>query len=274
MILRPQRNYTIVRQLANHLDSGTYYVRAVVRDSYTDVILATLDLDDKGGQRFTKSWLVAPDPSGLGRDISIVSSVYTDSGYTTKSENYGDEENGYLIEANNLVGRGGGGSGIDSYTLRKVLKEELEKFDIEELFKKYTKEQETVDYERIEGCMKHCEPTDLTPVLEAIKDKAITKPTDLEPVMKVLTKISKSIDSIEPTDIQPVIEAIHKNEIPKLTEVVISAFKALPDIVEKRFKSAIKDKIMAGRIVIEDVNKEKEEDEEKEPQLDFNKLTS
>ncbi len=92
MLLNPQKSFTVVRQIANHIDTGTYYVRAVIRYAYTDVLITNLDLDLKGDQRYSKNWQVVADPSGQGTYISIVTSVYTDAGHTTKSENYGDEE--------------------------------------------------------------------------------------------------------------------------------------------------------------------------------------
>src|SRR5688572_8979423 len=110
MTLQPQAYFTVVRQIANHTDTNTYYVRAVVRNAYTDEIIATLDLTDKTGQRFKKDWHVPGDPSGQGFYISIVTSVYSDNGYTTKSDSYGDEENTYLVQERVLpLMRGGGG---------------------------------------------------------------------------------------------------------------------------------------------------------------------
>ncbi len=85
LVLQPQKSFTVVRQIANHLDSATYYVRAVIRNAYTDELIETLDLTSRGSQRFSKNWQVPADPSGEGFYISIVTSVYTDSGYTTKS---------------------------------------------------------------------------------------------------------------------------------------------------------------------------------------------
>src|SRR5947209_2026571 len=109
LILHPQNSFTVVRQIANHLDTDTNYVRAVIRNAYTDAIIDTLDLTDKGSQRFSKNWQVPADPSGQGFYISIVTSVYTDSGYTTKNPNYGDEENTYLVQDRVPLARHGGG---------------------------------------------------------------------------------------------------------------------------------------------------------------------
>lgn len=263
MILRPQRNFTVVRQLANHLDASTYYVRAVIRDSYTDEILATLNLDDKGGQRFTKSWLVAPDPSGLGRDISIVSSVYTDSGYTTKSENYGDEENGYLIEANNLIGRGGG-SGIDAYTVRKIVKEELEKV---------IKEPEKVvfDYDRILQAIPQPtiqEPVDLSPVLKAIKNKKIDlepviqkieeNKVDIAPVLETLKEMNEEVEEEDDEEKEDTIEPVLK--------ALADILKKMPEIIDIRFKETLKS-------TMKETHMELENGVDEEEIINFKKLT-
>lgn len=127
MILRPQQTKPIARQIGNHLDSNTYYVQAKVRNSLTDELLATVNLTDKGGQRFTGEWLVAQDQTGLGFDVDITTSVYTDSGYTTKSANYADETNEYRVEVLQTSFGGGGGMDIDYKKVREIIKEELEK---------------------------------------------------------------------------------------------------------------------------------------------------
>ena len=96
--INPASTFPICRQIANHTDTGTYYVRGVIKDAINDSVLATVDLDDKGSQYFRYNWKVVYDNvMARGRYITIVTSVYTDSGYTTKSENYGDEINTYLL---------------------------------------------------------------------------------------------------------------------------------------------------------------------------------
>lgn len=97
--LHPKETFTIVRQLEDHTDSGTYYVQAVIRNSKTDALISTVNLDSKGSRRFTKNYIVPADPSGEGLWISILTSVYTDSGYTTKSGNYADKMESYLVQA-------------------------------------------------------------------------------------------------------------------------------------------------------------------------------
>lgn len=132
MQLNPRETFTIVRQIEDHTDQATYYVRAVIRNAKTDAIIQVdgnnyVNLTDQGSQRFTKNWLVPADASGQGFYISILTSVYTDSGYTTKSENYGDKIETYLVQDRvnaNLGGLGGGGgSDIDYKKIRKIVDE-------------------------------------------------------------------------------------------------------------------------------------------------------
>ncbi len=235
MILRPQRNFTVVRQLANHTDSSTYYVRAVIRDAYTDAILDTLDLTDRGEQRFSKNWQVVADPSGLGREISIVTSVYTDSGYTIKSENYGDEENSHLIEENNPIGRGGG-SGVDARTVRRILKEELEaleevkasakKKQDEELGAVEPEKKEPMRFDEVLEALtslqkavvalseKEPEKFDYKPfnegvksILSAVNEKEVTPVTDLEPVTKAIEETQQLSEAAK----QEIMEVLEKH---------------------------------------------------------------
>jgi hypothetical protein len=204
--LRPQQNFTVVRQIANHLDLDTNYVRAVIRNAYTDEIIATLNLEDKGGQRFRKNWQVPADLSGQGYYVSIVTSVYTDSGYTTKNESYGDEENTYLVS--DVFGRRstGGTGGADAFTIRRILKEELDK-----LPKPEPPEEDIPDprldtllmrLERLETAVSALPTTtpDLSPLLAAIgsaeaaiRAKEVTPGTDLSPIIQRLDRLSPEL---------------------------------------------------------------------------------
>ena len=209
--LYTQQNFTVVRQIANHTDVTTYYVRAVIRNAYTDEIITTLDLDSKGSQRFSKNWQVPADPSGQGFYISIVTSVYTDSGYTTKSGDYGDEENTYLVTdrpANGHTGVGGGigmGGGLARRDVRDIVQEELEKF-----------------FEKLQGIMpeKPVIPnydSALGNISNSVKDLSIkidsiepAKKTDLTPVLTAVAGVKKAVADIKPSNVElgPVIEKI------------------------------------------------------------------
>lgn len=102
MQLRPHEDFSIVRGLEDHTDSTTYYVQAVIRNAKTDALIDTVNLADQGdGHRFLRVWRVPGDPSGLGFYISVTTSVYTDSGYTTKSTNHPDKYDTYLVDQRN-----------------------------------------------------------------------------------------------------------------------------------------------------------------------------
>jgi hypothetical protein len=206
--LQPQKNFTVVRQIADHTDTATYYIRAVIRNAYTDEIITTLNLEDKGGQRFKKDWQVPADPSEEGFYISIITSVYEDSGYTTKSGNYGDEENTYLVFDRIRANRGGGGGGPDISSIRRVVKEEIESAKPKEELKGEEKKPEPMRWDEILKAVsalsekvsdiKPAEKVNLDPVIfglhkiiEAIRDKEVTPKTDLDPILLKLDEQQK-----------------------------------------------------------------------------------
>lgn len=207
MVLQPQKNFTVVRKLSNHTDATTYYVRAVVRNALTDDILATLDLVKKTGeQRYTKDWQVPADPQGQGTQITIETSVYTDSGYTLKSENYGDEVADHIIR--NDTRRLGGGGGIDAFTVRSIIQEELDKrkpapIEFPEIPtpKEYEMRWDEVfgAIAELRDAVERIQPTNLTTVYNgldalarAISEKEVTPKTDLTPVLERLDDIEES----------------------------------------------------------------------------------
>lgn len=207
VILQPSRAFPLVRQIANHTDSSTYYVRAIVRDA-DGTTIDTLDLEDKTGQRFQISYRVPADPSGQGRYISVVTSVYTDSGYTTKSQNYGDEETTYLIFDRVMPAMRGGGGGnlggggsLDSGTIRRIVSEELEKakpepIEIPEV------EMPTMRFDEVLGAIQK-----VTKAIKAVP----TEKVDLSGVLQGLTALAGKIDDKEVTpeaDLQPIVEAV------------------------------------------------------------------
>jgi len=204
--LRPQQNFTVVRQIANHLDTDTYYVQAVIRNAYTDAILATLQLENKGSQRFKKDWQVPADTSGQGFYISIVTSVYTDSGYTTKSENYGDEETTYLVHQLPTNLGGGGGGGVDARTLRRIVEEVVKankapKVTIPKAPTYEMRWDEVLDgieeVQKLIGGIK-LEPTDLQPILDKLSEPKEDTGISVEDVETIMNQIAdKTIESVD-----------------------------------------------------------------------------
>lgn len=209
MQLHPREQYTITRQLANPYIEDTFYVRAVIRNAKTDVVLDTLDLVDNGSQRFTKPWTVPADVSGQGFYVSIVTSVYTDSGYTTKSELYGDEQQTFLIQERYVFNPNYPvGPDIDYKRIKKM---------IDDAVKAVVDKNQTIVVEKIREVkipetivVEKIKEIDLSPVMDAIKvvgkkvdDKPVTEipeqeKIDLSPIAKQISSLEKSVkDSSE-----------------------------------------------------------------------------
>lgn len=95
--IQPQKNFAIVRQLPDPSDATTYYTQSEIRNAETDALITRVNLTDKGSRRFVGVWRAIADASGQGTLVSIRTTVYTDSGYTTKSTTYGEEMETYLV---------------------------------------------------------------------------------------------------------------------------------------------------------------------------------
>lgn len=124
--LTPNEKFLIHRNLVDPNDTNTYYIRAVIRDA-DDAIIETINLVDRGGQRFSKKWEVAAYTTGQGRYISITTRVYTDSGYTTLDTLNGQESETYLIQerVNARLSFGGAGDAVSYKKIREILREEI-----------------------------------------------------------------------------------------------------------------------------------------------------
>ena len=228
MQLDPQESFAVVRQLADHTDTTTYYVRAVVRNSRTDTTLETVNLTDRGSGRFSNTYQVPADTSGLGFYISITTSVYTDSGYTTKSPNYGDEIQTYLIQRRVPPFGGGGGSGLTAREVRKIVQEELGKAIKEPEgvkpidFKPVYAETKKI----VENAVNSIEfpENDITPILRAVsllEARILKIPTTHADRKDILDRFDEVLDSV--SEINPHL----KQEVNSVLEKVSEATKEL-----------------------------------------------
>lgn len=191
--LNPRERFTIVRQIEDHTDNNQYYVRATIRNALTDVLIDTINLVDKGSRRFSKDWLVPVDGSGQGFFISILIETFEDAGHTTKSGNYGDKLDTYLVQdrLNANLGGFGGGSDIDYKKIRKIVQEEIEKIppvDVPEaqiVTREVVKEVRVPEIVRVENYKE---------VIKEVKVPQIVEKT-LEPDLSGLTSSLKEIQA-------------------------------------------------------------------------------
>lgn len=222
--ISPAETFPICRQITNHLETDTLYVRSVIKDAINDTVLATVDLVDKGSYYFRYNWKVVWDNTmARGRYITIVTSVYSDSGYTTKSENYGDEITTYLIaerwDAAKMQSMGGGGSynGITAKDVRKVITEEIKKIEFPKQEKlkeiKFPKQIEYIRnfdelYEELQDIKARvgalpAQNSDLSPLMgkldtlsKELKTKPVTPITNLTKVEKQLGEINRDTNNL------------------------------------------------------------------------------
>lgn len=123
--LRPGESFPITYRISDPSDTGTYYVQAKIYNSRTNSLLATVNLADQGNGRFQNNYQVPGDSSGQGFYIDINVNVYDDSGYTSKSANYQQENRQYLVQerVNPFRFGGGGGADIDYKRIAKIISE-------------------------------------------------------------------------------------------------------------------------------------------------------
>ena len=95
--IQPRTNFPISRIIGDPTDMATYYVRATVRRADTAALLATVKLLSQGNHLYAALYQVPADTSGQGLYITITTTVYTDSGYTTVSTNYEQESDTFVI---------------------------------------------------------------------------------------------------------------------------------------------------------------------------------
>lgn len=239
--LSPQETFPIVYTLSDPGDTSTYYVRAVMRNSVTGAIIRVnnlnyINLTDQGNRRFSKNIQAPTDSSGQGLWIDIVVSVYTDSGYTTKSLNYQELETKYLVQQRwNMALNGGAGGFINtgkaetnSSTINyKKLKEIILEAMLEALNALPTTDIPEFDLSPVLAKLSLLEP-----IIRAIKipDPIPQKPIDLGPVLR-------AIGAIKETDLTPVLEKIDAIDIPVQKDPVIVDQKNLLQEIHTAIKS-------------------------------------
>lgn len=209
--LQPNETFPIVRVLEDHTDVSTNYVQAVIRDASTDALLATVNLTDLGNRRFSKNWKVPYDNVfANGRYILITTTVYTDSGYTTKNPNYGEVGETYLVQqrwSQGIYTSAGGPDAIDYARLEKILDG---KFGALKLPKIPTQKDYTANFTGMVAGLK-----DLAERIGAIKipEPVKPEPIDFTPIHQKLDAVHAEIKSrpkFEKTSLEPLVPEMQR----------------------------------------------------------------
>lgn len=213
MQIDPQYPLPLVYQLSDPNDTGTYYVRSVVRNSLSGATLNSINLTNGGSGRFTGTFTSPQDQTGQGFHIDVTTTVYTDSGYTTPSDVYQKENMKYLVKRVGTVFGGGGGVDIDYEKIARIV-------------------QAIIDKKKFDG-----KAVDFKPVLEKIASvhkavKAIEIPEIPEAEKVELAPVMQAIETVK-TELLGAVAGI---DIPEPKEVdfapVMAAFEALATQVE------------------------------------------
>jgi hypothetical protein len=207
--ISPGESFDLFYFIRNHTDAATYFVRAVVYDVKTGEVLDTQNLTQSStnARLFIKTVQAPPDPTGYGRNIVAIATVYTDSGYTAKSQDYEEQEQYYLIKSIPLFSSGGGG--IDYRAIGDIFDEKIAKA-LKAL--PTPTEPQNVPYEAIFGAIgalqrevnripkDEFDSEEITTALTGIKDALDTLPkdkTDLSGTEDALFQIAEQLSILE-----------------------------------------------------------------------------
>lgn len=126
MILEPNTPSSLDFSLNNPSDPATYFIQAKVRAVVSNTVIGTYNLSLVTGQYYRSAWTTPVDASGVGYEIAILFSVYTDAGYTQISPVYGTTMEKYVVRhlaAQNLGGfTQGGGTTVDYKKIEKIIR--------------------------------------------------------------------------------------------------------------------------------------------------------
>ncbi len=235
--IQPQQNFPISRLLPDLGDGVTYYVQAVVRNATTNATIATVPLPIQGSRIYGATWLAAADTSGLGLYITITTTAYYDSSYTSKAIEYGEESDTYIIYnqynqlqflASQLSALIGSESHVDYKKIKAIMTEVMIKF-VKAIEFPAQKEYEP-EFKKIAEALKlglgsikfpeipKYEQISLAPILEAVKSleagmvgqfQGLPKPkeVDLGPIMAEFKKVDLEA-SLKP--FKDIIEILNK----------------------------------------------------------------
>ena len=234
MQLNPGETFAIVRQLADPNDAGTYYVRATIRNARTDTLLATKDLTDRGGQRFSVEYQV-PSSTSDALYIAISTRVYTDSGYTTLSTDYGQEIQTYLVETRSKH-FGGGGSvlKVDYEKIRGMIRESIDTLKFPET--KLPKMPRMMSHDDIKDAMSEA----MMPMMAQMMSGRTTHAGMEDMVRKAIASIQ--FPEQKETDLGPVLDAIGKIDVQPQVDIqpTVDYLKEKFDwITEEKFREGL-----------------------------------
>lgn len=259
--IQPGQPYTLSYFITDHTDTATYYVKAVVYDATTGEVLDTqvLTAQSTNTRLFSQRAQAPGDSSGMGRRIITVATAYTDSGYTTKSGNYQEQSEVYLVKKDQgVIGGGGmgGGFGTDYVKIREIVEAVFDKKEKEEALKEDAAKAIDAQDTGMSGMDMHDKTmsmcgdilkgitdvakavsdipkdkidldvlkSDFETIANLIKDKEVTEKTELEPVLNKLDVLETKVSELESSNAE--ISRASVQEIKsELSDTIVPAIK-------------------------------------------------
>jgi hypothetical protein len=199
--ISPGESFDLFYFIRNHTDGATYYVRARIYDVRTGALLDTQDLapSSTNTRLFLKTVQAPADPTGYGRSIVSIATVYTDSGYSTKSDNYEEQEQYFLVKT--VAPFVGGGGSIDLGAFRDVVEKVVEA-KLAPLRELEPLELPEVPFDALFGAIG---------ALQREVNRVPKESTDLSPVLAALARLEGEVQELprfEATDLSGVLRAI------------------------------------------------------------------
>lgn len=242
--ITPGKNKAEVWQASVPNDTTVYFPQAVIRNSITGAIIATVNLSSEGFGRYLGTWMV---PQVIGLQVDSTLTVYTDSGHTTKDENYQIENRTYEIVLDTSRNFGGGMS-VDYNFIQKIVLEAITKAVAEIKVEnnpvnldKLLEKMEMLEQDNTEIFSKFREQENSTFELSkkiAKINKIYNK--DIERKIETLSKeVWQAVKSIKDSLVKGTLKIEDKNEeVTKLFSKVYNLLKPKPEIkvIEKKIE--------------------------------------
>lgn len=191
MQIRPGQQVYITYLIPNPSDPNTYFPQAVVKNTMSQAIIATVNLTQDPTQplRYVGSFTAPGDSVGNGYFMDSVAIPYTDSGHTTPSRNYGAEQVTYFAWQPPPYYGGGDAVLIDYDKVGALMDERLAMLP----------KPDKIKFPKFPNIPQHKE-TDLAPVL-----------TQFGPVMDSMKELHGKVDGMpqtEKVDLRPVMQSL------------------------------------------------------------------
>lgn len=271
MIIAPLKQFLVDLQLNNPSDTDTHYVRAVIKNAVSGVIIDTINLTDNGSGYFSKLWTTPADQSGTGLQIKIFKTVYDDSGYTSQSLVYGTVLENYIVRdlpglRSTFGGAAATSSSISYEEIEKIIRKVLEELPQPE--KVVVPDHSKKIITAIDALGKK-----MGSLAAALKAKNTGKEKGIEDLKEILLKYSEAQEKL----VSHLTNTVDKDLFTGITESLVAAIEGLQDKNVEKFLQltkavqALTNKSTITKLMPEEVKPETEKDPavEKEVKPEF-----